>query len=131
MAQSGMPGCIRSRKKRRIFRIRFNDDMDVIAAGRPLDTTPLSAILVLQLITMDCNQTMSNAYQKMRDNNIRHLSISREIKSLEYFPSRISRTITTSSFAKAKTRKTKSATICMRNLKRFLNQPPYIKPHGS
>jgi predicted transcriptional regulator len=54
--------------------------MDVIAAGRPLDTTPLSAILVLQLITMDCNQTMSNAYQKMRDNNIRHLSISRRNK---------------------------------------------------
>jgi CBS domain-containing protein len=51
--------------------------MDVIAAGRPLDTTLLSEILVRQLITIDSSQTMSNAYQKMRENNIRHLSISR------------------------------------------------------
>lgn len=51
--------------------------MDVIAAGRPLSTTILSTVLVRQLITMDCNQTMSDAYQKMRENNIRHLSISR------------------------------------------------------
>ena len=51
--------------------------MDVIAAGRPIDSTLLSTILVRQLITMDCSQTMSNAYQKMRENNIRHLSISR------------------------------------------------------
>jgi CBS domain-containing protein len=50
--------------------------MDVIAAGRQLDTTLLSDILVLKLNTMDCNQTMSSAYQKMRENNIRHLSIS-------------------------------------------------------
>jgi CBS domain-containing protein len=51
--------------------------MDVIAAGRPLSTTPLSKVLVRQLITMDCEQTMSNAYQKMRENNIRHIPISR------------------------------------------------------
>jgi CBS domain-containing protein len=51
--------------------------MDVIAAGRPLDTTTLSDVLVFQLVTMDCSQTMSSAYQKMRENNIRHLSISR------------------------------------------------------
>lgn len=50
---------------------------DVIAAGRPLDTTLLSTILVRQLITMDCSQTMSNAYQKMRESNVRHLAISR------------------------------------------------------
>ena len=50
--------------------------MDIIAAGHPLDTTLLSDILVHKLNTMDCNQTMSNAYQKMRENNIRHLSIS-------------------------------------------------------
>lgn len=54
--------------------------MNVIAAGRPLDTTPLSSILILNVIAMDCNQTMSSAYQKMRENNIRHLSISREKK---------------------------------------------------
>ncbi|MBC8287658.1 MAG: CBS domain-containing protein [Nitrospinae bacterium] len=51
--------------------------MDVIAARRPLSTTILSTVLIRQLITMDCNQTMSDAYQKMRENNIRHLSISR------------------------------------------------------
>jgi CBS domain-containing protein len=51
--------------------------MDVIAAGRPLGSTLLSTVLVQQLITMDCSQTMSAAYQKMRENNIRHLSISR------------------------------------------------------
>ena len=51
--------------------------MDVIAAGRPLSTTILSTVLIRQLITMDLSQTMSNAYQKMRENNIRHLSISR------------------------------------------------------
>ena len=51
--------------------------LDVIAAGRPLSSTILSTILVRQLITMDCSQTMSSAYQKMRENNIRHLSISR------------------------------------------------------
>ncbi len=51
--------------------------MDVIAAGRPLGSTLLSTVLVRQLITMDCSQTMSSAYQKMRENNIRHLSISR------------------------------------------------------
>ena len=50
---------------------------DVIAAGRPLDSTLLSTVLVRQIITMDCSQTMSSAYQKMRENNIRHLSISR------------------------------------------------------
>ncbi len=51
--------------------------MDVIAAGRPLSTTILSTVLVRQLITMDCSQTMADAYQKMRENNIRHLSIAR------------------------------------------------------
>jgi signal-transduction protein with cAMP-binding, CBS, and nucleotidyltransferase domain len=51
--------------------------MDVIAAGRPLGSTLLSTVLVRQLITMDSSQTMSSAYQKMRENNIRHLSISR------------------------------------------------------
>jgi CBS domain-containing protein len=51
--------------------------MNVIAAGRPLESTPLSSILVYNLVTMGSNQTMSSAYQKMRDNNIRHLSISR------------------------------------------------------
>ncbi len=50
--------------------------MDVIAAGRPLESTLLSTVLVRQLVTMDSSQTMSNAYQKMRENNIRHLSIS-------------------------------------------------------
>ena len=50
--------------------------MNVIAAGRPLDTTLLSEVVVLKLNTMDLNETMSNAYQKMRGNNIRHLSIS-------------------------------------------------------
>ncbi|MBT3923731.1 MAG: CBS domain-containing protein [Nitrospina sp.] len=50
--------------------------MNVIAAGRPLDTTLLSEVVVLKLNTMDLNETMSNAYQKMRENNIRHLSIS-------------------------------------------------------
>jgi CBS domain-containing protein len=54
--------------------------MNVIATGRPFDTTLLSDIIILKLITMDCSQTMSNAYQKMRENNIRHLSISRENK---------------------------------------------------
>jgi len=50
--------------------------MDVIAAGRPLRTTLLSTVLIRQLITMDYDKTMSDAYQKMRENNIRHLSIS-------------------------------------------------------
>jgi CBS domain-containing protein len=51
--------------------------MDVIAAGRPLNTTPLSAIMVRPLITIDSSRFMTDAYQKMRDNNIRHLTISR------------------------------------------------------
>mgnify|MGYP003965747763 FL=1 len=50
--------------------------MDMIASGRPLATTLLSEVLILKLNTMDLNETMSNAYQKMRENNIRHLSIS-------------------------------------------------------
>lgn len=54
--------------------------MDVIAAGRPMHTTLLSTVLVRQLITIDHKRTMSDAYTKMRDNNIRHLSISRENK---------------------------------------------------
>lgn len=51
--------------------------LDVVAAGRPIETTLLSTILFRQLISMDCNQTMSDAYQKMRENNIRHIPISR------------------------------------------------------
>jgi CBS domain-containing protein len=54
--------------------------MDVLAAGRQPRTTPLSTILIRKLITLDYNQTMSNAYQKMRENNIRHLPISRDKK---------------------------------------------------
>jgi CBS domain-containing protein len=50
--------------------------MNVIAAGRPLNT-PLSAILICNVIAIDSNQSMSSAYQKMRENNIRHLSVSR------------------------------------------------------
>ena len=50
---------------------------DVIAAGRPLDTTLLSTILERPLVTIDCSQPMSDAYQKMREKNIRHLSVSR------------------------------------------------------
>jgi len=51
--------------------------MNVIAAGRPLDTTLISTVFARQLFTLDCGQTMPNAYQKMRENNIRHLPISR------------------------------------------------------
>lgn len=51
--------------------------MDIIAAGRSLDSTPLSTILASKLITIDNNQSMSSAYQKMRDNNTRHLTVSR------------------------------------------------------
>ncbi len=51
--------------------------MDVIASGLPLDTTALSKIIVRKLITIDSSKTMSDAYQKMRDNNVRHLAISR------------------------------------------------------
>jgi len=54
--------------------------MDVLAAGRQPRTTPLSTILIRKLITLDYNQTMSSAYQKMRENNIRHLPISRDKK---------------------------------------------------
>ena len=53
-----------------------NLTMDVIAQGLSLDNTRLSSLVIGKLVFIDSTQVMNDAYLKMRENNIRHLSIS-------------------------------------------------------
>ena len=47
--------------------------MDVIAQGLDVATNKVSSILSRQLVTIEYSQSMSAAYQLMRDKNVRHL----------------------------------------------------------
>ncbi len=51
--------------------------MDVIAQGLDVITTKVSSILSRKLITIEESQSMSDAYQLMRDKNVRHLFATR------------------------------------------------------
>ncbi|MEK9629084.1 MAG: CBS domain-containing protein [Nitrospinota bacterium] len=51
--------------------------MDIVAAGLDFANTKISSVLTRQIKTIDCSQTMSSAYQKMRENNVRHLFVTR------------------------------------------------------
>ncbi len=51
--------------------------MDIVAQGIDAETTKVSSILNRQLITIDYNQSMQDAYQLMRGNNVRQLFITR------------------------------------------------------
>ncbi|MBT5029453.1 MAG: CBS domain-containing protein [Nitrospinaceae bacterium] len=57
-----------------------NLTMDVIAQGLSLDNTRLSSLVIGKLVFIDSTQVMNDAYLKMRENNIRHLAISRDQK---------------------------------------------------
>jgi CBS domain-containing protein len=47
--------------------------MDVVARGLDITTNKVSSVLNRQLITIEQSQSMSDAYQLMRDENVRHL----------------------------------------------------------
>jgi CBS domain-containing protein len=51
--------------------------MDIIAQGANVSTSKVSAILNRQLVTIEQSQSMSDAYQLMRDKNVRHLFATR------------------------------------------------------
>ena len=51
--------------------------MDVIAQGLDIATNKVSSVLCRQLITIEQSQSMSDAYQLMRDKNVRHLFATR------------------------------------------------------
>ncbi len=51
--------------------------MDVIAKGVNVSNTKISSVLDRKLITIEQSQPMGEAYQLMRDNNVRHLSVTR------------------------------------------------------
>ncbi|MGK0180081.1 MAG: CBS domain-containing protein [Nitrospinales bacterium] len=51
--------------------------MDVIAQGLDFASSKVSSVLSRQLVTIEQSQSMSDAYQLMRDKNVRHLFATR------------------------------------------------------
>ena len=51
--------------------------MDIVAKGLDFSKTKISSALNRQLITIDLGQSMNQAYQLMRENNVRHLLVTR------------------------------------------------------
>ncbi|GJL79292.1 MAG: hypothetical protein NPINA01_22810 [Nitrospinaceae bacterium] len=52
----------------------------VIAKDRDPKTTPVADVFTHPLITLDCEETMLDAFKTMRKNNIRHLGITENKK---------------------------------------------------
>ena len=83
------------------------------------------------MVAVEPTASIREAAQKMRENNIRHLSISRRNKIVGMLSIKGFANFYNFKFCQGKNQEDQIGHYMGRNLKRFLNQPPYIKPHGS